>query len=181
MFPKSEDSIAATPELCDSASRDGLSGVNLHTNGTEFYGNSSNLAFLGNLYARARNHAETKPLTIPDNEPSFPTNGGTNAALNSLSDKAAADHLTPNSPADKQSESSQTNKAQLSIVNLLYNPKYPSHSPPQINGGAEDDRQGRKESAGDTRANAQSFVGKSSLYIYLCDSNLTSRQITGMN
>lgn len=181
MFPKSEDSIAATPELCDSASRDGLSGVNVHTNGTEFYGNSSNLAFLGNLYARARNHAENKPLTIPDNEPAYPSNGGTNAVLNSLSDKTAVDQLTPNSPADKQSESSQTNKAQLSIVNLLYNPKYPSHSPPQINGGAEDDRQGRKEIAEGTRANAQSYVGKLSLYIYLCDSNLTIRQITGMN
>ncbi|CAK44477.1 uncharacterized protein An02g11510 [Aspergillus niger] len=160
--PKRDDDsiVAATPELCDSASRDGLSGVNLHTNGTEFYGNSSNLAFLGNLYARARNQAENKPLTIPDNEPSYPSNGGTNAVVNSLSDKTAADQLTPNSPADKQSESSQTNKAQLSIVNLLYNPKYPSHSPPQISGGAEDDRQGRKENAEGTRANAQSFVGK---------------------
>ncbi|GLA08509.1 hypothetical protein AnigIFM60653_010043 [Aspergillus niger] len=158
--PKRDDDsiVAATPELCDSASRDGLSGVNLHTNGTEFYGNSSNLAFLGNLYARARNQAENKPLTIPDNEPSYPSNGGTNAVVNSLSDKTAADQLTPNSPADKQSESSQTNKAQLSIVNLLYNPKYPSHSPPQISGGAEDDRQGRKENAEGTRANAQSFV-----------------------
>ncbi|GKZ26009.1 hypothetical protein AbraCBS73388_001956 [Aspergillus brasiliensis] len=151
--------VAATPELCDSASRDGLSGVNLHTNGTEFYGNSSNLAFLGNLYARARNHADHKPLTIPDNEPSYPSNGGAHAALNSLADKTAADQLTPNS-ADKQSESSQTNKAQLSIVNLLYNPKYPSHSPPQISGGTEDVRQGRKEDAEGTRANTQSFVGK---------------------
>ncbi|TPR08674.1 Sugar (and other) transporter family protein [Aspergillus niger] len=104
--PKRDDDsiVAATPELCDSASRDGLSGVNLHTNGTEFYGNSSNLAFLGNLYARARNQAENKPLTIPDNEPSYPSNGGTNAVVNSLSDKTAADQLTPNSPADKQSE-----------------------------------------------------------------------------
>ncbi|OJJ75715.1 hypothetical protein ASPBRDRAFT_38019 [Aspergillus brasiliensis CBS 101740] len=149
--------VAATPELCDSASRDGLSGVNLHTNGTEFYGNSSNLAFLGNLYARARNHADHRPLTIPDNEPSYPSNGGAHAALSLLSDKPATDQLTPNS-ADKQSESSQTNKAQLSIVNLLYNPKYPSHSPPQISGGTEDDRQGRKEDAEGTRANTQSFV-----------------------
>ena len=49
--------LGPVSEVGDAASRDGLSGVNLHTNGTEFYGNSSNLAFLGNLYARARNQS----------------------------------------------------------------------------------------------------------------------------
>ncbi|OOG00144.1 hypothetical protein ASPCADRAFT_393841 [Aspergillus carbonarius ITEM 5010] len=150
---------AATPEICDSASRDGLSGVNLHTNGTEFYGTSSNLAFLGNLYARARNQAETKALTIPDNEPPYPPHEGSNPALDSIqSDKSGLNQLSPNSPADRQSDGSQTNKAQLSIVNLLYNPKYPSHSPPQINGSAEDVRQGGTRAAEGTRNNTQSYV-----------------------
>ncbi|PYH93807.1 hypothetical protein BO71DRAFT_326872 [Aspergillus ellipticus CBS 707.79] len=140
---RDDDSIAvATPELCDSASRDGLSGVNLHTNGTEFYGTSSNLAFLGNLYARARNQSETKALTIPEHEHTF-SHEGPNPALKSLpSDKVVFNQLTPNSPADRQPDSTQTNKAQLSIVNLLYNPKYPSQSPPQIDGRVETDRQG---------------------------------------
>ncbi|PWY92713.1 hypothetical protein BO70DRAFT_328052 [Aspergillus heteromorphus CBS 117.55] len=157
---RDDDSIAAaTPELCDSASRDGLSGVNLHTNGTEFYGTSSNLAFLGNLYARARNQAETKALTIPDHEPAFPPNGGPNPALNSLPPEKTAFHqLTPNSPADRQSDSTQTNKAQLSIVNLLYNPKYPSHSPPQVDGRVEDDRQGRATDAEGPREHAHDFA-----------------------
>ncbi|RAL02964.1 Zn(II)2Cys6 transcription factor [Aspergillus ibericus CBS 121593] len=157
---RDDDSIAAaTPELCDSASRDGLSGVNLHTNGTEFYGTSSNLAFLGNLYARARNQAETKALTIPDNETSYHSHEGSNPAFSSLqSDKTGLNHLSPNSPADRQSDGSQTNKAQLSIVNLLYNPKYPSHSPPEVNGRAEDDRQGGTANAEGPRNNAPSHV-----------------------
>ncbi|KAJ5692637.1 transcriptional regulator family: Fungal Specific TF [Penicillium macrosclerotiorum] len=54
---------ASTPsEIGDAASRDGLSGVNLHTKGTEFYGNSSNLAFLGNLFTRAQAQADCRPL-----------------------------------------------------------------------------------------------------------------------
>lgn len=34
-----------------------LGGINAHTNGTEFYGGSSNLAFLGKLFSRARKRA----------------------------------------------------------------------------------------------------------------------------
>ncbi|KAJ6114525.1 transcriptional regulator family: Fungal Specific TF [Penicillium sp. IBT 16267x] len=39
-----DDDESSSSELGDAAGRDGLSGVNLHTKGTEFYGNSSNLA-----------------------------------------------------------------------------------------------------------------------------------------
>ncbi|CAI7564925.1 unnamed protein product [Penicillium palitans] len=64
----SDTSQISNSELGDAASRDGLSGVNLHTNGTEFYGNSSNLAFLGNLYARAH-HQELRDQTRFDEIP----------------------------------------------------------------------------------------------------------------
>ncbi|KAJ5857437.1 transcriptional regulator family: Fungal Specific TF [Penicillium solitum] len=64
----SDTSQISNSELGDAASRDGLSGVNLHTNGTEFYGNSSNLAFLGNLYARAH-HQELRDQTRFDETP----------------------------------------------------------------------------------------------------------------
>ena len=109
-------SQAETP-LCDSASKDGLSGINLHTNGTEFYGNSSNLAFLGNLYARARNQAENR----------------TNTSENGVyPPSASASQPTTSEPYqtldNKDAEKATSDKAQLSIVNLLYNPNYPSHS-----------------------------------------------------
>ncbi|GAB1198913.1 hypothetical protein APSETT444_008243 [Aspergillus pseudonomiae] len=44
-----------------------------------------------------------------------------------------------------------TRAAQLSIVNLLYNPGYPSTSPPQINGRPEDDGNRRSSAVGDQR------------------------------
>lgn len=100
--------------LCDSASRDGLSGINLHTNGTEFYGNSSNLAFLGNLYARARKHAGNRALHGPGD---FQSTAGP-------SQRHVEDR-------HKEDSAKTTDRTQLSIVNLLYNPSYQSHSPLQ--------------------------------------------------
>ncbi|RAL12327.1 Zn(II)2Cys6 transcription factor [Aspergillus homomorphus CBS 101889] len=144
--PKRDDEtvIAATPELVgDSASRDGLSGVNIHTNGTEFYGNSSNLAFLGNLYARARNQAENKGLAASNNEHTYTPIEGPITSLGALqTDRNSFNQVTSNSTADKQSEGAQptTNKTQLSIVNLLYNPKYPRHSPRQSSGQSDNDK-----------------------------------------
>lgn len=107
--------------LCDSASRDGLSGINLHTNGTEFYGNSSNLAFLGNLYARARNQAENRISNA----------SGNGAYMNSdLQPTQYAAGQRSYQALDKHTDDTKaaSDKAQLSIVNLLYNPNYPSHS-----------------------------------------------------
>ncbi|PYH40284.1 uncharacterized protein BP01DRAFT_224671 [Aspergillus saccharolyticus JOP 1030-1] len=135
--PKRDDKIvtAATPELvCDSASKDGLSGVNIHTNGTEFYGNSSNLAFLGNLYARARTQAENRGLTVPDNgHNGAPVEQGPTAFSAPRTDANGLIQSTPGSTSNKESDDTQpaANATQLSIVNLLYNPKYPSHSPLQ--------------------------------------------------
>lgn len=107
---------AETPP-CDSASKDGLSGINLHTNGTEFYGNSSNLAFLGNLYARARNQAENR------------TNTSENGVYPPPASASQPTTSEPNQTLDnKDAEKATSDKAQLSIVNLLYNPNYPSHS-----------------------------------------------------
>ncbi|PLN82278.1 fungal-specific transcription factor domain-domain-containing protein [Aspergillus taichungensis] len=133
-----------TPELGDSASRDGLSGVNLHTSGTEFYGNSSNLAFLGNLYARARHQADSQVLHVAD-LPYPPT------------ETTQADIATPTGQSDKQSDGAIP-KPQLSIVNLLYNPTYPSHFPPQASGRLDGDR-GRESQLG-TRDLPRSHVSR---------------------
>lgn len=135
-----------TPEVYDSASRDGLSGINLHTNGTEFYGNSSNLAFLGNLYARARNQAEAKTLNVPEILSSNFLDEGCLALDQSSTVKYASPRQALHSTVDKERENAKpaTSATQLSIVNLLYNPGYPSTSPPQISGRPENDgnRQG---------------------------------------
>ncbi|KAF9892859.1 hypothetical protein FE257_000448 [Aspergillus nanangensis] len=118
------------------ASRDGLSGVNIHTNGTEFYGNSSNLAFLGNLYARARSQAENRVPTVPDN----------GLALVPHESSGLVPHSSPSernavqSPQSASDGSKPTNK-QLSIVNLLYNPTYAGHSPPHLGGQSENGKQ----------------------------------------
>jgi hypothetical protein len=111
-------SLAPASDLGDAASRDGLSGVNLHTNGTEFYGNSSNLAFLGNLYARAQNQGDFRDQNRPENE--------------------VAQQTQPISPkANPVNGQRRSGRSQLSIVNLLYNADYNGHSSPQSHDGAE--------------------------------------------
>lgn len=135
-----------TPELGDSALRDGLSDVNLHTSGTEFYGNSSNLAFLGNLYARARHQADSQVPHVADLP--YPP-----------AETTQADIATPTGQSDKQSDGGNP-KSQLSIVNLLYNPSYPSHFPPQVSGRLDGDR-GRESQLG-TGALSRSHFGMSS-------------------
>ncbi|KAE8363101.1 fungal-specific transcription factor domain-containing protein [Aspergillus caelatus] len=142
--PKNWNDVLAvpTPEVYDSASRDGLSGINLHTNGTEFYGNSSNFAFLGNLYARARNQVEARTLNVPENLSSNLPDEGCCLALDQPSTvKYASPRQALHSTVDKERENAKpaTSAAQLSIVNLLYNPGYPSTSPPQISGRPEND------------------------------------------
>lgn len=122
--------VIDTP-LCDSASRDGLSGINLHTNGTEFYGNSSNLAFLGNLYARARSHAGCRVSNISGsgvdlNGEVQPASGPSQPETRSYQDG----HKDSTKPSDR---------TQLSIVNLLYNPNY-SNSLPQSPWKSERDK-----------------------------------------
>ncbi|KAJ5716242.1 transcriptional regulator family: Fungal Specific TF [Penicillium malachiteum] len=112
---ENEDEQSAPSELGDAASRDGLSGVNLHTKGTEFYGNSSNLAFLGNLFARAQNQSEGQESLL--NRDATP----------------AANKLQASSPESR----STPGKSQLSIVNLLYNVDYTGHPSPQSYDGAE--------------------------------------------
>ena len=96
-------------ELGDAASRDGLSGINLHTKGTEFYGNSSNLAFLGNLFARAQNQSQG------------------DSQLSNKHVPLAVKRPQPSSPESR----STSGRAQLSIVNLLYNADYTGHPSPQ--------------------------------------------------
>ena len=122
--PHTGNNTTTTPQaetpLCDSASKDGLSGINIHTNGTEFYGNSSNLAFLGNLYARARNQAENRTLNASENEV-YPASTSSSQPTTSQQPYQTSD--------SKDAEKATSDKAQLSIVNLLYNPNYPSHSP----------------------------------------------------
>ncbi|KAL3464455.1 hypothetical protein BJX64DRAFT_275907 [Aspergillus heterothallicus] len=86
---------AISPGLGDSASRDGLSGVNIHTKGTEFYSTSSNFAFLQNL-------ATTK------------LHSGLAAGI------------------DPGMNNAPSNKSQLPIVNVLYDPRYPTQSLPQL-------------------------------------------------
>ena len=102
---------SASSELGDAAGRDGLSGVNLHTKGTEFYGNSSNLAFLGNLFARAQNQSEGRdPVGNQD-----------------VVAKTTVSRPQASSPENR----STSGKSQLSIVNLLYNADYTGHPSPQ--------------------------------------------------
>ncbi|KAB8267312.1 fungal-specific transcription factor domain-containing protein [Aspergillus minisclerotigenes] len=159
--PKSGDSKVVTPEVYDSASRDGLSGINLHTNGTEFYGNSSNLAFLGNLYARARNQAEARTSNIPENMPSNILDEGNRQTPDQHS---AMKYVSPrqahHSTVDKERETAKpaTSATQLSIVNLLYNPGYSSTSPPQINGRPEDDGNRQSSTVGNQRNPPRTFA-----------------------
>ncbi|OKO97572.1 hypothetical protein PENSUB_10366 [Penicillium subrubescens] len=112
----------APSEIGDAASRDGLSGVNLHTKGTEFYGNSSNLAFLGNLYTRAKNQAETRAAELQATESDTP---------------ASTSRQQPLSPAAGPRTGPLSGKAQLSIVNLLYNADYTGHPSPHSITGVE--------------------------------------------
>lgn len=120
-------SPVSNSELGDAASRDGLSGVNLHTNGTEFYGNSSNLAFLGNLYARAH-HQELRDQTrfdeIPRQIPASPNYPNPPSQ--------------PLSPGTRHTKGNRRScKSQLSIVNLLYNADYIGHPSPQSHDGVD--------------------------------------------
>ncbi|EAU38418.1 predicted protein [Aspergillus terreus NIH2624] len=152
---------AQTPELCDSASREGLSGVNIHTNGTEFYGTSSNLAFLGSLYARARGQAENRNPTVPDNISGLAPTGG--ASLMLASAPSEKDLLqSPHSTSDRNDAPKAASKAQLSIVNLLYNPTYASHSPPRVHGRSDNDNQ-----KGPRQNDGRSFVSTDDAMISL--------------
>ncbi|KAF3390529.1 hypothetical protein F1880_009314 [Penicillium rolfsii] len=113
---------AAPSEIGDAASRDGLSGVNLLTKGTEFYGNSSNLAFLGNLYTRAKNQAETRANESQATESDTP---------------ASTNRQQPLSPATSTRTETLSSKAQLSIVNLLCNADYTGQPSPHSLTGVE--------------------------------------------
>ncbi|KAJ5886901.1 transcriptional regulator family: Fungal Specific TF [Penicillium subrubescens] len=117
-----DETPTAPSEIGDAASRDGLSGVNLHTKGTEFYGNSSNLAFLGNLYTRAKNQAETRAAELQATESDTP---------------ASTSRQQPLSPAAGPRTGPLSGKAQLSIVNLLYNADYTGHPSPHSITGVE--------------------------------------------
>lgn len=155
--------IVATPEVYDSASRDGLSGINLHTNGTEFYGNSSNLAFLGNLYARARNQAEARTSDLPENMPSnIPDEGHRQTPDQQSTMKYVSPRQARHSTVDKERETAKpaTSATQLSIVNLLYNPGYSSTSPPQINGRPEDDGNRQSSTVGNQKKSPRTFAGE---------------------
>ncbi|KAJ5306451.1 hypothetical protein N7508_005466 [Penicillium antarcticum] len=113
-------------EVGDAALRDGLSGVNLHTNGTEFYGNSSNLAFLGNLYARARSQADNRDqYQLADYVSQL------------MQETPANQRDQPPHPEPSDHKSGKSGKSQLSIVNLLYNADYPGHLSPQSQSGGE--------------------------------------------
>ncbi|CAI7574529.1 unnamed protein product [Penicillium glandicola] len=120
----SDASQTSNSELGDAASKDGLSGVNLHTNGTEFYGNSSNLAFLGNLYARAQNQ-ELKDQNRSDETRQMP------ASPNYTNSRSR-----PFSP-ETHKANRRSSKSQLSIVNLLYNADYVGHPSPQSYDGTD--------------------------------------------
>ncbi|OOQ81859.1 hypothetical protein PEBR_41294 [Penicillium brasilianum] len=110
---------SAHSEIGDAASRDGLSGVNLHTKGTEFYGNSSNLAFVGNLFTSVKNQAYTRAIKFPA------TGSYTKAAIN---------RSQPFSPATVTGARRLSSKAQLSIMTLLYNADYTGQfSPHSLN------------------------------------------------
>ncbi|KAE8321065.1 fungal-specific transcription factor domain-containing protein [Aspergillus sergii] len=159
--PKSGNSKVITPEVYDSASRDGLSGINLHTNGTEFYGNSSNFAFLGNLYARARNQAEVRTSNIPEYMPSnLPHEGSRQTPEQQSTVKYVSPRQAHHSTVDKERETAKpsTSATQLSIVNLLYNPGYSSTSPPQINGRPEDDGNREPSTIGNQRNPPRNFA-----------------------
>lgn len=82
-----------------------LDGINTHTSGTEFYGGSSNLAFLARLFSKARKRA----TTLSHNE-----------------EFAAAGNEAPLS-RDASSELLHINDKQSSLVDLMYSTDY--HSP----------------------------------------------------
>ena len=122
-----------------------MSGVNLHTNGTEFYGNSSNLAFLGNLYAGARNQADNKAPDEPepDISPMQGQSSRTSDRLNLRRD-VHGQSLGPTKEAVEAGHTrSVSEKTQPSIVNLLYNPNY-STSP--ISPQTKDQNENKKTS-----------------------------------
>ncbi|KAJ5623379.1 transcriptional regulator family: Fungal Specific TF [Penicillium lividum] len=147
-----DDDESARSEVGDAAGRDGLSGVNLHTKGTEFYGNSSNLAFLGNLFARAQNQSEGRDPVIQDIAPKIT-------------------RPQPSSPENR----SASGKSQLSIVNLLYNADYTGHLSPQSYAGAEggSHRSSSYENAPRSEArppgNSQDSGGLSALFTRISD------------
>ncbi|KAJ5917844.1 transcriptional regulator family: Fungal Specific TF [Penicillium verhagenii] len=128
-----DDDESTSSELGDAAGRDGLSGVNLHTKGTEFYGNSSNFAFLGNLFARAQHQSE----------------GGDSVGSQDIAPRITTTKPQPSSPENR----STPGKSQLSIVNLLYNADYTGHPSPQSYDGAEG---GPNNTSSYAKANASS-------------------------
>ncbi|BCR91330.1 fungal specific transcription factor domain-containing protein [Aspergillus chevalieri] len=92
---------------------------------TEFYGNSSNLAFLGNLYARARKHRAPHVSGDGYFYGDFQSTAGPSQAY----------------AEDRNKDSTKaTDRTQLSIVNLLYNPSYPSNSSSQSPWESEKDK-----------------------------------------
>ena len=82
----------------------GLGGLNAHTQGTEFYGGSSNLAFLSTLFARARIRARSS-----SGEQEASARGGESV------------HGDTDSPG-------HLSNSRLSIVDLMYNADYPPAS-----------------------------------------------------
>jgi len=98
----------------------GLGGVNAHTSGTEFYGGSSNLAFLDRLFTRARNRARAYSSYGPG--PVIQAHDDTGRLQGAHSDSR---HLHDD---------------ELSIVNLMYSADYPASGPP---GTSSSDGSGR--------------------------------------
>lgn len=87
----------------------GLDGVNTHTSGTEFYGGSSNLAFLASLFVKARKRATTSILVAPAE-----SSGNTGSDMGQLQGvNVEPQHL---------------NDTALSIVDLMYSTDYNSPS-----------------------------------------------------
>jgi hypothetical protein len=82
---------------------------------------TSNLAFLGNLYARARNQSGSRDQDRFDHGTSQPTQ--------ILPVNQRDQPLSPETSQDLNSRKS--GKSQLSIVNLLYNSDCPGHPSPQ--------------------------------------------------
>ncbi|KFY40674.1 hypothetical protein V494_03393 [Pseudogymnoascus sp. VKM F-4513 (FW-928)] len=92
-----------------------LGGTNAYTNGTEFYGGSSNLAFLDSLFSWARKRARSNSHDDPNNSSKEPRD------TEKLQDsESGSQHLSNN---------------HLSIVNLMYNATagYPDSAPDSIN------------------------------------------------
>lgn len=135
--------------------------MNLHTNGTEFYGNSSNLAFLSNLYSRAQNQAENKASNQPNAEPvrhgNFTQGNNAHQPLPS----------SPHGNFGSGRRRSMPSKARLSIVNLLCNADYTGHPSPESQDGH------RSPSLGDgSRGNFNTGKGK------VCFRMLSLKQLT---